>query len=142
MTEPTVWVFFYGSFINRDVLARAGYVPKQIIPARLDGYRFVAETLANLEKQEAASTYGVLCPASESEITELYDQDWVRGAYFPRPVMVEDERGYQVMALCYIAARTPPGSPSADYLDLILAPAREYSFPSWYIERIESFRNR
>jgi hypothetical protein len=27
MAEPTVWTFFYGSFINLDVLNRAGYVP-------------------------------------------------------------------------------------------------------------------
>lgn len=34
MAEPKVWVFFYGSFINRQVLARGGFVPEQIEVAR------------------------------------------------------------------------------------------------------------
>jgi hypothetical protein len=30
MAEPKVWVFFYGSFINRQVLARGGLVPRDL----------------------------------------------------------------------------------------------------------------
>jgi hypothetical protein len=33
-----VRVFFYGSFINRDVLARADYHPEKMDVARLDGF--------------------------------------------------------------------------------------------------------
>jgi hypothetical protein len=29
MAEPTVWTFFYGSFINLDVLKVGGYVPER-----------------------------------------------------------------------------------------------------------------
>jgi hypothetical protein len=34
MDEPKVWVFFYGSFINRQVLARGGLVPDRVEVAR------------------------------------------------------------------------------------------------------------
>jgi hypothetical protein len=29
--------------------------------------------------------------------------------------------------------------PSADYFGQIVGPAREYGFPSWYIDRLDSF---
>src|SRR2546429_99968 len=35
MTEPKVWGFLYGLFINREVLARGGLIPDQIEVARL-----------------------------------------------------------------------------------------------------------
>jgi hypothetical protein len=37
MPEPKVWVFFYGSFINREVLTRGGLVPEAVETARLWG---------------------------------------------------------------------------------------------------------
>jgi hypothetical protein len=38
MAEPTVWTFFYGSFMNRDVLRQVGYVPQQFEVAKLNGF--------------------------------------------------------------------------------------------------------
>jgi hypothetical protein len=44
-------------------------------------------------------------------------------------------------ALCYIAAPSPPRPAANDYVDRILAPAREHGFPAWYLERLASFRS-
>jgi hypothetical protein len=43
-----VWVFCYGSFINRQVLARGGLVPDRVEVARLWGFDILTETLATL----------------------------------------------------------------------------------------------
>ena len=64
MTEPKVWVFFYGSFINLDVLREAGLVPDRVEVARLGGFDIVIRPLANLIRSDQHSVYGILVTAN------------------------------------------------------------------------------
>ena len=142
MNEPKVWVFFYGSFINRQVLARGGLVPDRVEVARLGGFEILVETLATLERSDRHCVYGIVCQATHAELRGLYGQDWLGGTYLPEAVLVETEGGRLLPALCYIAPTRPPAPPAGDYLDWITDAAREYGFPGWYVERLESFRGR
>ena len=45
-------------------------------------------------------------------------------------------------ALCYICPRMEARPATDDYIDRILAPAREQGFPASYLARIERFRAR
>ena len=141
MAEPHVWVFFYGSFINRQVLARGGLTPERVEMARLWGFDIVIETLATLIRSDRHCVYGIVCQATHSELRGLYGQDWLGGTYLPEAVFVETE-GRLLPALCYIAPTRPPKQPADDYLDWITGPAREYGFPDWYVERLQSFRKQ
>ena len=64
MTTAPVWVFFYGSFINLDVLAKVDYVPERSEVARLDGYDIRIRPLANLVPSERDRVYGIVAPAT------------------------------------------------------------------------------
>ena len=44
--------------------------------------------------------------------------------------------------MTYIKPEMAPQPAANDYVDRIVGPAREYGFPAWYIERLESFRPR
>ena len=140
MAEQKVWVFFYGSFINREVLARAGLVPDRVEMARLWGFDILIETLATLRRSDQHCVYGIACQATHTELRNLYGQDWLGGSYLPEGVVVEVEGRRLVPALCYIAPGRPPAPPAADYLDWIIGPARELGFPAWYIGHLEEFR--
>jgi hypothetical protein len=142
MSEPRVWVFFYGSFINRQVLARGGLVPQNVEVARLHGFDIVIETLATLRRSREHTVYGIVCQASHAELRGLYGQSWLGGGYEPEAVLIETDAGRFIPALCYVAYTRPPTQPADDYLDWIIVPAREYGFPAWYIERLEGFRQR
>lgn len=142
MAEPKVWVFFYGSFINRQVLTRGGFVPDHVEVARLSGFDILIETLATLVRSDRHCVWGIACRATHAELRGLYGQDWLGGTYLPEAVLVETEGGRLLPALCYIAPTRPPSRPADDYLDWIIGPAREYGFPAWYVERLESFRAR
>jgi hypothetical protein len=151
VTGPKVWVFFYGSFINRAVLAEAGLKPDRVEVARLWGFDIRIQPLANLVRSDRHCVYGIVCEATHAELTRLYSQSWV-GTYLPVAVTVEIAGGRLLSALCYIApepeaapANKPapasrPTPASGDYIDRIAGPAREYGFPSWYIDRLERFR--
>jgi hypothetical protein len=134
-----VKVFFYGSFINRQVLAKGGLVPDRIEVARLWGFDIRIDTLATLVRSEQHSVYGVVCEASHAELRQLYGQGWLEGTYLPEAVLVETMSGALLPALCYIAPTPPATRPASDYLDWIIRSAREYGFPAWYVDRLERF---
>jgi hypothetical protein len=42
-------------------------------------------------------------------------------------------------ALCYICPDMHPQPPEHAYVHRIVAPAKSYRFPRWYVDRLESF---
>lgn len=140
MAEKKVWVFFYGSFINRQVLARGGLALERFEIARLWGFDIVIETLATLVPSDRHCVFGIACEVTHEQLRTLYAQDWLGGSYLPEAVLVETQGAQLLPALCFVAPARPPARPANDYLDWITAPAREYGFPDFYIERLERFR--
>ncbi len=141
MTNQTVWVFFYGSFINLDVLKRTDYVPEQFEVARLRGFDIRIAPLANVFRSDEHSVYGIVATATHADLQRLYSQAWV-GSYLPEAVVVETMDGKSRPALCYIAP-DGDGTPAAsDYVDRILGPAIKHGFPPWYIGRLERFKEK
>ena len=141
MVEPKVWVFFYGSFINLDVLRGAGLVPDRVEVARLGGFDIVIRPLANLVRSDQHSVYGILATSTHTELARLYDyaRDTLGGTYLPEAVLAEAAGAWRP-ALCYIAPQMEPAPASNDYLDRIVVPARRHGFPDWYLARLEAFR--
>jgi hypothetical protein len=141
MAEPKVWVFFYGSFINLEVLRGAGLVPDRVEVARLGGFDIVIGPLANLIRSDQHSVYGILVTATHAELGRLYDyaRDQLGGTYLPEAVLAETSGAWRP-ALCYIAPPMEPRPPANDYLDRIVVPARQHGFPAWYLARLEEFR--
>jgi hypothetical protein len=142
MAEPQVWVFFYGSYINRKVLAEVGYTPEEWEVARLAGFDIVIRPLANLVRSEQHTVYGILATATHAELARLYAhaKDVLGETYLPEAVLVQTLDGRWRPALCYIAAAIEPRPAANDYVDRIAGPAREFDFPAWYIKHIEGFR--
>jgi len=143
MAEATVWTFFYGSFMNLAVLKEAGCVPQRHEVAKLHGFDIRIQPLANLVRSDQHYVWGVLALTTHEELRRLYDyaQHHLGGTYLPEPVLVETRDGTYRPALCYIAPSLAARTPSNDYIDRIVGPARQYGFPAWYIARLESFRS-
>jgi hypothetical protein len=142
MAAPKVWTFFYGSFINLEVLAAQGLVPERHEVARLSGFDIQIRPLANLVRAEQHSVYGILATATHEQLGRLYDyaRDGLGGTYFPEAVLAETLDGTLRPALCYIDPSQEPAPAAGDYVERIVAPARDFGFPDWYLERLERFR--
>jgi AraC-like DNA-binding protein len=134
---PTrVSVFFYGSFIDLNVLAKTGYHPDHISVARLDGFDIVVRPLATLIPSADQSVYGILTTATHHELAELYGQDWVRD-YLPEAVIVTTNDGTPHPALCYIAHGRTSKRPFENYLERIRTAAPRLGFPQSYLDRLD-----
>jgi hypothetical protein len=142
MAEPRVWAFFYGSYINLDVLGSVGLVPDRHEVARLGGFDIQIRPRANLVRSGRDCVYGVLATATHQELDRLYAhaRDVLGETYLPEAVLTETLDGAWRPALCYIAPAMEPRPAADDYIDRIAGPARGYQLPEWYIRRIESFR--
>jgi hypothetical protein len=139
MPEPTVWSFFYGSFLNLDVLKEGGFVPERHEVAKLNGFDIHIRPLATLVRSDQHCVFGIVASGTHKELQRLYAQDWV-GTYLPEPVLVETLDGKCRPALCYVAPVGESRPATNDYIDRIVGPAKRYGFPPWYIARLESFR--
>jgi AIG2-like family len=141
-SERKVWVFFYGSYMNFDVLGEVDLVPEQWSVARLDGFDIRIEPRANLVRSDQNCVYGIVAMATHAELSRLYAHaEHVLGElYLPEAVLVQTQAGLWRPALCYICPHMLSQPPENAYIERILKPAREFGFPKWYVARLESFR--
>lgn len=142
MNEPTVWVYFYGSYINLEVLAEVDLVPARVEVARLSGYDIRIGPLANLVPSREHTVYGILATATHRELHRLYlehAQGVLGGTYEPQAVLAETLDGQWRPAMCYIAHNMDEAPAAGEYVERIARPARQLGFPDWYCARIESF---
>ena len=141
LTDPAIVSFFYGSYINPDVLREVDLVPERVEVARLPGFDLAIRPLANLVPSDKHTVYGILATATHTELQRLYShaEHVLGGIYLPRAVLAYTLSGQCEPALCYIAPSLEPAPASTDYVQRILKPAIAYGFPSWYIEKIAAF---
>lgn len=143
MPESKIWVFFYGSYMNFDVLREVDFAPEQWEIAKIAGFDIVIQPRANLVRSDRQCVYGILATATHSELNRLYAHaKGVLGeTYLPEAVLAETMSGTWRPALCYIAPSMDERPAANDYVERIVKPAREFHFPEWYIKRLESFRS-
>ena len=67
-----VAVFFYGSFMRREVMARGGFQPDHIEVAKLNGFDIHLDPHANIRRSDRHAIYGVLVRATHQELGRMY----------------------------------------------------------------------
>jgi hypothetical protein len=142
MADQTVAVFFYGSYMSRDVLAEIGVRPEVREVARLDGFDIRIRPLANLVPARDSSVWGIVCGVTHEELDRLYGhaRDVLGGVYLPQAVMVRTLDDRIEPALVFTAAQLSDRPSAVDYVDRVVRAARGLGFPEEYVARLESFR--
>jgi hypothetical protein len=125
--------------MNASVLREVDLAPERFEVARLDGYDIRVAPRANLVPSSEHCVYGLLAQATHAELSRLYAhaKDVLGQTYLPHPVLVQEASGGWRAALCYIAPTMAPRPCDPEYLERILAPARRFGFPEWYVARLE-----
>ena len=141
MTEPRVWTFFYGSYMNLDVLREVELVPERHEVARLDGFDIRIAPRANLVRSDAHVVWGLLATATHRELDRLYAhaKDVLGELYLPEAVLARTATGDHRPALCYLCPEMEPRPADPAYVQRIVVAARKIGLPAAYIARLESF---
>ena len=137
-----VWVFFYGSYMNLDVLKEADLIPGAYEVVSLPGYDIEIAPRANIFQDPNAVVHGIIASATHQELDRLYSehaQKKLGGLWLPEAVIVSDQQGRLRSALTYIAPELAPGPTDEAYVERIALPAEAYGFPAEYVAKLRSF---
>lgn len=136
MMQPRrVDVFFYGLFMDEDLLRGQGVAPENRRIAFLNNFRLMIGNRATLIPFAGTTVYGVLFSLTHQEIERLYSASSV-SEYRPEAVAaIINEKA--IPALCFNLP-TPPSENerNSEYATKLKVLAERIGFPADYVDSI------
>jgi hypothetical protein len=133
MDSRRIDVFFYGLFMDQQLLEGKGIRPLDVRLAAVSGFMLRIGARAALVPAPDAEVHGVLMKLSHAELDRLYAEPSVQ-AYRPEPVLAVDRNGAAVAALCYNLPEPPaPDEQNVEYAAKLRALAERIGLPSSYV---------
>jgi hypothetical protein len=137
MSGRRVDVFFYGLFMDRQVLEEKGVQPTDVRLAAVPGFELRIGARAALVPAAGATVQGALVKLSHADLERLYSEPSVQ-AYRPEPVLAVLRNGTTVAALCYNLPEPPgPDEHNAAYASKLRAVAQRIGLPGDYVASIQ-----
>ena len=128
-------VFFYGLFMDENLLRSKGIEPAEVRAGFVDGYGLRIGERATLVRRPGGRAYGTLMHIAPGEAKKLYAEDSVAD-YLPELVTVELMDGTKIQATCYNLPSDKVTGTNKDYAGLLLNVATRLGFPDAYLEQI------
>jgi len=136
MEPRRINVFFYGLFMDAELLHSKGAHPMHPRPACVPGFALRIGQRATLMPNAESSAYGIIMELSHDDIERMYSEASVR-AYRPEAVLAQLADGSCIPALCFNLVVLPaPEEANADYAMKLRELARRLKLPPGYIEGI------
>jgi len=137
MPSRTADVFFYGLFMDEELLRSKGLTPQRAEVAFVDGFVLRIGERAALVPVQGSRVHGVVMSLTLAELEHLYSEASVR-AYKPQAVLAHLVTGGVVAALCYNLS--PPPSPTErnpEYAVKLRAVAQKVGLPAEYVASLQ-----
>lgn len=130
-------VFFYGLFMDADLLHAKGLMPEDVEQAVVRGFALRIGQRAALVPDAAGVVHGLVMTLTLSELAQLYSEPSVR-AYRPQAVLAELADGGVVAALCYNLPDLPaPNERNPEYAGKLRQVAAKVGLPNDYIATLQ-----
>ena len=129
-------VFFYGLFMDPDVLRANGIEPGVARRAHVDGFALRIGARATLLPSANGCVHGMVYTLAPEAVHALYGKPGLE-AYRPEGVLAWIEGDAPVPALCFRLAGTPAAHErNDDYVRQLQAVLARLGFPPDYVESI------
>ena len=128
-------VFFYGLFMDEDLLAKKGISPSKAEVGFVDGFALRIGERATLMRSADSRSYGVMMNISSDQANELYAENSVAD-YVPESVTVELLNGSKVEASCYNLPVDKVTGTNKVYAQALLEVANRLGLPESYLVEI------
>jgi hypothetical protein len=136
MSIRRIPVFFYGLFMDAEILRTKGIAPTGIQRASVLGFALRIGQRATLIADAESTAYGLLMNLTHDEIERLYSEASV-SAYRPEAVLARLEDDSRVAALCFNLVEPPAGGETnPDYAARLRGLALRLKLPGDYIQLI------
>ena len=131
-------VFFYGLFMDEDLLMEKGLNPANSGLARVTGYGLRIGTRATLEASAGERVFGSVMDLSERELASLYGEESVAD-YVPKHLLAFDMQGNPREVISYILPMEKLSGRNREYARLLALAAQKVGLPDDYIDEIETW---
>ncbi|NIT58557.1 MAG: gamma-glutamylcyclotransferase [Aliifodinibius sp.] len=128
-------VFFYGLFMDKDLLIKKGFHPSNIKLAFAMGYGLRIGEKATLVKSESERSYGIVMDLNEDEIERLYSAPGVSD-YVSEQIEVTDDTGNTYKVQCYNLPISKLAGSNREYAESLSVAAQKMGLPKIYVEQI------
>lgn len=136
MSTRQVDAFFYGLFMDVEVLRQSGAKPANPRPAYVAEFALRIGQRATLVPSPGARAYGMLIALTHAELERLYSAPGLE-QYRPEAVLAQPIEGIAVPALCYNLLEAPaPHERNPDYALRLKGVLTKLGFPGDYIASI------
>ena len=136
MSDRKVDGFFYGLFMDTDVLKGSSVLATEPRRAYVDGYALRFGRRSTLVPTEGARSYGMVFALTHEDLDRLYSPPGLHD-YRPEAVLATMLDGGSTPALCYNLLEQPvPDEANSDYASKLRAALSRLNFPQDYIESI------
>jgi hypothetical protein len=137
MTRRLIEVFFYGLFMDVELLRSQAVVPMHPRRAFVEGFTLRIGQRATLMPTAGARAYGMLIALTHHDIAQLYAAPGLQH-YLPEAVLAHTIEGQDVPALCYNLAEPPSASErNLGYAAQLKAVLQGLGFPAEYVASIQ-----
>lgn len=137
MNTNQITVFFYGLFMDKELLASKGIEPTESAIGYVDGYALHIGERATLLPEENGRAYGVLMTISSEDAKALYSEPSVAD-YVPETVVVTLMDNTEVSAACYNLPTDKLVGTNPQYALALLGLATKLGLPDSYLRHISS----
>jgi hypothetical protein len=137
MANRRIDVFFYGLFMDAELLRNKGTSPQNIRRAGAPGFALRIGKRATLWPDRNGSAYGMLMELTHEEIDKLYSEDSVR-QYRPEAILVQLDDGSRIAALTFNLVESPHADErNSEYAARLRELARQIELPTDYVNGIQ-----
>jgi len=136
MTERRVDGFFYGLFMDADILRESDIVPENPRRAFANGFALRIGRRATLVPADGARAYGMVFALSHDALDRLYGAPGLED-YRPEAIIARTLNGDSLPALCFNLRQAPaPDEANADYAARLRRALEKLGFPADYIASV------
>jgi hypothetical protein len=140
VSETTSDVFFYGLFMDEDILRNKGVHPRVPRKATVPGYRLRIGQRAMLVPQADAQTFGMVFALTEREIASLYAEPGLE-MYRPESVIATFEDGMSAAVTTFnLREASAAEGANAEYAAKLGAVLQRLGFPSEYVRSVADLK--
>ena len=129
--------FFYGLFMDVQVLRQAGTNPSNVRRAYVAGFSLRIGQRATLVPSPGSRAYGMLIALTHTELERLYGAPGLE-LYRPEAVIAHSLEGETIPALCYNLVQAPePHERNPEYVKRLRETLENLGFPTEYIASVK-----
>lgn len=139
MSETTINAFFYGLYMDENVLRTKGVEPRAPRKAVVPGYRLRIGARATLVPQFGAQCFGVVFALTQAELHALYAGAGL-GMYRAESVLaLFEDNSFASVTTFNLSEPPSPGEANADYAAKLRVVLEHLGFPAEYAKSVASW---